>query len=271
MTTLRDDFNEAAKRTLAARVGNVCSNPDCRALTSGPQQDSAKALNLGVAAHITAASQDGPRYDASLTAEQRCHADNGIWLCQNCAKLADNDVARFSVNLLRAWKEVAEDRARNSVGKTAVQIRHVQVPTQRPTDLVIHEEPGSALYVETPAGAANATANYFQFRVEVENRGPENSVSRKFVIAVEGVGEYNDLRPIRKHAVQTRTAQMMLQPQSTLGEASLVVEAHNVWRGILLFQVGALPIISGPVRCTLKITDGKNSTAEHTFALPLKD
>src|SRR5258708_1405623 len=115
---MRDDFSEEVKRTLANRVSNDCSNPDCHAPTSGPQSDSTKALNIGVAAHITSASPGGPRFNTMLSSEQRCRADNGIWLCQNCAKLIDNDVARFSETLLRAWKECAEDRARNGVGKT---------------------------------------------------------------------------------------------------------------------------------------------------------
>ena len=63
---MRDDFTEDVKRVLANRVGHECSNPDCRASTSGPQADSTKALNLGVAAHITAASPRGPRFDQSL-------------------------------------------------------------------------------------------------------------------------------------------------------------------------------------------------------------
>jgi hypothetical protein len=53
---MRDDFAEQVKRTLAARVGNLCSNPDCQALTSGPQDDPTKVLNVGVAAHISAAT-----------------------------------------------------------------------------------------------------------------------------------------------------------------------------------------------------------------------
>ena len=116
---MRDDFSEEVKRTLAKRVSNVCSNPECHAPTSGPQLDSTKALNIGVAAHITSASSGGPRFNLSLTSDQRCHADNGIWLCQNCAKLVDNDPQRFSETLLKAWKTVAEDRALNSIGKTA--------------------------------------------------------------------------------------------------------------------------------------------------------
>lgn len=118
---MRDDFTEEAKRTLAARVNSCCSNPDCQAQTTGPQDDSAKAVNVGVAAHVTAASQGGPRYNPALTPEQRRHLDNGIWLCQNCAKLVDSDLLRFTETLLRAWKMVAEDRARNSLGKTVVE------------------------------------------------------------------------------------------------------------------------------------------------------
>ncbi len=116
---MRDDFAEQVKRTLAARVGNLCSNPDCQALTSGPQDDPTKVLNVGVAAHISAASVGGPRYNPSLTPEQRCHLNNGIWLCQNCAKLIDDDLLQFTEELLRAWKTVAEYRARNAIGKTS--------------------------------------------------------------------------------------------------------------------------------------------------------
>jgi hypothetical protein len=115
-----DDFSEPVKRVLAARVGNLCSNPGCRALTSGPQADAAKAINLGVAAHITAASPAGPRYDRHLVPEERAAPGNGIWLCQNCSKLVDNDVTQFSVEVLTKWKTAAEEGARDRVGKTAM-------------------------------------------------------------------------------------------------------------------------------------------------------
>jgi len=115
-----DDFTYAVKTALAARVGYLCSNPDCRALTSGPQEDPAKAINLGVAAHITAASARGARYDPDLLSEERSASSNGVWLCQNCAKLIDNDAARFSVEVLKKWKANAEAEAKARVGKTAV-------------------------------------------------------------------------------------------------------------------------------------------------------
>lgn len=51
----------------------------------------------------------------SLTADERRSADNGVWLCQNCGKLVDNDEVRFPVSLLREWRQKAEDAARHEV------------------------------------------------------------------------------------------------------------------------------------------------------------
>jgi hypothetical protein len=115
---MSDDFSDAVKRILAARAGHLCSNSECRAATSGPQDDPAKAVNLGVAAHITAASPGGRRYDPDLSVDGRSPPANGVWLCQNCAKLIDNDVARFSMEVLKGWKAYAEREARTRVGKT---------------------------------------------------------------------------------------------------------------------------------------------------------
>ena len=108
---MRDDFDKETKETLARRVSFLCSNPKCNKPTSGPQTDPYKAINLGVAAHITAASPGGARYDMSLSPEHRKSIDNGIWLCQNCAKLVDNDEHRYTINCLRTWKVRAEKKA----------------------------------------------------------------------------------------------------------------------------------------------------------------
>lgn len=107
----RDDFDATTKRTLAHRVGIRCSNPNCRKLTAGPQEDPEKAVNIGVAAHITAAGKGGPRYDPGLTKARRRSIENGIWLCQNCAKLVDNDVNRYTADLLCQWKAHSEQAA----------------------------------------------------------------------------------------------------------------------------------------------------------------
>lgn len=116
---MRDDFTEDVKRAVAARIGYRCSRPSCGAATSGPQLDPSKALNVGVAAHITAASPGGPRYDPALTSEARRHAANAIWLCQTCGKLVDNDQSRFTEDELRRWKRTAEAEALARIGKAA--------------------------------------------------------------------------------------------------------------------------------------------------------
>lgn len=118
MTPTRDDFSEVMKRQLATRVNHRCSNPTCRAPTSGPQVNPSKAVNVGVAAHVTAAAPGGPRYDPALTAGQRTDFANAIWLCQNCAKAVDNDPARFTAAILSEWKSIAEEEALQFVGKS---------------------------------------------------------------------------------------------------------------------------------------------------------
>jgi len=126
---LRDDFSAEVKHILAGRVGLRCANPECQAGTAGPQSDPAKVVNIGVAAHITAASPGGPRFDSTLSAEERSSATNGIWLCQNCAKRIDNDASRYSVELIRAWKVVAESRADAALGKSSAAATPVASPT----------------------------------------------------------------------------------------------------------------------------------------------
>lgn len=108
---MRDEFKAATKDLLARRVGFRCSNPGCRQSTSGPQAYPAGSINIGVAAHITAAAADGPRFDAALSEEERCDSDNGVWLCQSCAKLVDNDPTRYTVAVLKEWRHRAEASA----------------------------------------------------------------------------------------------------------------------------------------------------------------
>ena len=115
-----DDFSLTTKRALAARVGHVCSCPDCRAPTSGPQLEPEKAVTAGDAAHITAASPNGPRFDPSLTSEERCDYTNGIWLCVTHARIVDQDKSRYTVEELRRWKADAEAEAQKKLGRPQV-------------------------------------------------------------------------------------------------------------------------------------------------------
>lgn|GEM_PF-1001795 len=170
MNSARDDFSRPTKRALAERVANRCSNPGCRAVTSGPHSEAARALNVGVAAHITAARKGGPRYDETLSEQQRGSAENAIWLCQTCGKLVDNDASMFPVTLLHEWKFDAERSTLGDVGKNA------ELP---PSDreelwrLIKKYSPDATAEFLFREGyeALSAADPSISYEVEIENRG----------------------------------------------------------------------------------------------------
>lgn len=111
----RDDFLPQTIETLAKRVTYLCSNPDCGKMTIGPNSHKNKATNIGVAAHIKAAAPGGKRYDPNQTPAERSDIENGIWLCQSCSKLIDTDENKYTVEVLRQWKSIAEKRSEKGI------------------------------------------------------------------------------------------------------------------------------------------------------------
>lgn len=112
----RDDFTVAVKRVLAQRAGYLCSKPGCRKLTIKPHSDPEKSLSNGVAAHIHAASENGPRYDPNQTPEERSSINNGIWLCHDHSDIIDKDENAYPAMLLREWKAQHEEFINNDGG-----------------------------------------------------------------------------------------------------------------------------------------------------------
>ncbi len=133
----RDDFSAATKRTLAIRAAHFCSNPHCLKLTAGPHSDETKSLTTGHAAHIHAASPNGPRYDKNQTPIQRKAILNGLWLCRECGDIVDKDDAPHSPSLLRQWKTdheamVAEVRTKGyAKSLVLLQTRHIELVTAK--------------------------------------------------------------------------------------------------------------------------------------------
>lgn len=106
---MRDSFSLRINKIIADRAGHRCSNPVCRRATSKAHpNDPELSVNLGIAAHITAASPNGPRYDQRLTTDERKSASNGIWVCTRCSKEIDSAESAYSVDLLRRWKKDIE-------------------------------------------------------------------------------------------------------------------------------------------------------------------
>lgn len=128
LATNRDDFTQATKKTLADRVGWRCSNPKCRKLTVGPSPSSTdRRILTGIAAHICAAAEGGPRYDSSMTTEARKGIDNGIWLCRDHAWVIDADPEFYDVDKLKKWKKEAEESAAKEQDRNKNPCREVNV------------------------------------------------------------------------------------------------------------------------------------------------
>jgi hypothetical protein len=116
-------FSSKTIDTLAKRSGFLCSNPECRVATVGPNTEPDKATTIGEAAHIFGARPDAARYDALMNDAARAEITNGIWLCRNCHKLVDRDAGRFPAELLYRWREEHERFIAENLGTAGDRIR----------------------------------------------------------------------------------------------------------------------------------------------------
>lgn len=121
----RDDFKDGIKKKLAVRVNYLCSNPDCNSLTIGPMKSKDGSQSIGIAAHICAASPQGPRYDPKMSPAERASIHNGIWLCTKCATTIDRDEAHYTVAMLHQWKETTEALVRQQQGRKRISDKDV--------------------------------------------------------------------------------------------------------------------------------------------------
>lgn len=113
---MRDNFSQEVKRSLADRVAWKCCFPGCKEVTIGPgNRDDKHVIKLGVAAHITAASPGGPRYNNDLNSGERSSISNAIWLCTKHGELIDRDFYEYSAETLRQWKAQAEEQAHKNL------------------------------------------------------------------------------------------------------------------------------------------------------------
>ena len=109
------DFSRDTKRTAADRVGHRCTF--CDRPTAGPHTLHDKATNIGEAAHIRGKKPGAPRYDVNMTDDQRADISNALWACGNCHTTFDTDFLAFSVEQLEHRRNLAEDRARERLGR----------------------------------------------------------------------------------------------------------------------------------------------------------
>ncbi|WP_339150094.1 HNH endonuclease [Pseudoalteromonas galatheae] len=120
------DFKQKTIDTLAKRASFICSNPDCRVSTVGPNSDPAKSTLIGEAAHIRGARPTSKRFMVNMTNASRAEITNGIWLCRNCHKLIDSDENQYSVETLFAWREGHEKFVLSALGNSSDKLELAQ-------------------------------------------------------------------------------------------------------------------------------------------------
>jgi hypothetical protein len=100
---------------LAVLAKGRCCWPDCRVKIYEPVE--AKYVPNCERAHIEAAEENGPRWNAAMSDEERRHPDNLIWLCVKHHKTVDGDPIRFTAAHLKQWKisRQAEDAAQKVI------------------------------------------------------------------------------------------------------------------------------------------------------------
>ncbi len=91
-------------KRLFAKSQNLCARPGCKSpLVIGEQV-------LAEICHIRARQSGGPRFDPSLSAEDKDGFGNLLLLCGTCHTLVDKDTTTWTVELLSEIKEIHERR-----------------------------------------------------------------------------------------------------------------------------------------------------------------
>jgi hypothetical protein len=111
----RANFPPDVKKALAERVAYHCSFPQCSAATIGPSGEHLKASSKsGRACHIASAAlgKGACRRVPTMHVDERKLIDNGIWMCATHADVIDGDETRFTIEMLKTWRRIAETRAR---------------------------------------------------------------------------------------------------------------------------------------------------------------
>ncbi|MBN2605121.1 MAG: HNH endonuclease [Bacilli bacterium] len=124
-TYKRLNFDLKTRIALGARVGFICSYPNCNQVTLGPKEKNEFVI-IGEAAHIYGAvkpqdhskSSRTPRPAlSSMKDEDITDISNGIWLCRHHHRLIDAIFSdeEYTPKELYEWKDNAENRQKENL------------------------------------------------------------------------------------------------------------------------------------------------------------
>lgn len=155
----RWDFLAGVPLGLFRRANGQCSVPRCNNPTSAPSVIDSGALNIGKAAHIYSASENGPRGRGGKDEAFIRSASNGLWCCTTHADMIDKRQGNeFSAETLFAWKALVEARARKLHDQTPSPlgwvdlIQFTAVPFKASTSLKIQLSRFNLLYGPSESG-----------------------------------------------------------------------------------------------------------------------
>ncbi len=108
MSNKARSYTRPTLKKLYGLSGNQCAAPDCERVLIARDEISVTSKIC----HIEAASEDGPRYNPSMTDSERAHFDNLILLCDECHTIIDNkeNEGKYPVALLKEWKKNHESK-----------------------------------------------------------------------------------------------------------------------------------------------------------------
>ncbi|MET2830956.1 NACHT domain-containing protein [Mesorhizobium shangrilense] len=208
---------------------------------------------------------------ATLTAEERASAKNGIWLCQNCGKLIDSDSAYHTLELLRDWKRKAQDQAfvEVSTGRLGAAANPVweggdtEVWTAAAADLAKFKS--SETFPKHPISVSLAIQGYDRGElVTAVGLAAGLSIERELLIAAPpGTGKSTAMIQIAEALVATRTFVPIIVPlnewsvDTSIGFISEVA-ARNSFEGI---DPGRLKALAASGRLAV-LLDGWNELDE---------
>lgn len=81
-----------------------------------------------------------------MTSALRLHADNGIWMCQQCGKLIDSDT-KFTVDMLHTWRRKSEEATAREL-----QTRRIVIPAEAAP--MLEDMDGNAIALAQPSAVS---------------------------------------------------------------------------------------------------------------------
>lgn len=215
----RDEFSSATVTKLGKLAGWRCSYPGCRKATVGATSDGTDVINIGTAAHICAAAPNGPRYDATMSPEERSSFRNGMWMCRDHGKAIDSADSQFTVAQLRLWKQQAERESMLEV----LQVRGSQGGHPRETSELARQLQTAAhadldVFRRTakwPASSIELTVRVEGLDEPVTTKGLSNAVTELddlILMAPPGMGKTTSLFQVAEHMLANAQSTPLFVP-----------------------------------------------------------